>query len=205
MAIEMFCDRQYASTWQPRGLSRHGSTDSRIISLCAPTFPAQCRPYCSPGMVVLRSSPTETTFQFRNQALVNCSSGWVQQASTTPTSTLGLVGIPKPSPHRLTMQHHQPTQHWLPMVRRGGRYAASGAIAGPLVELDVRTLYLKDLTLIGATFQEPTVFENLIGYIERSEIRPLVHAIYPLHEIARAQEDFLNKNYIGKLVLIPPH
>ena len=92
----------------------------------------------------------------------------------------------------------------LQVLRRGGRYAASGAIAGPLVELDVRTLYLKDLTLVGATFQEPTVFESLIGYIEHSEIRPLVHATYPLHEIARAQKDFLNKNFIGKLVLIPP-
>ena len=35
------------------------------------------------------------------------------------------------------------------------------AIAGPLVELDVRTLYLKDLTLIGCTFQDDEVFENL--------------------------------------------
>ena len=45
--------------------------------------------------------------------------------------------------------------------RRGGRYATAGAIAGPLVELDVRTLYLKDLTLFGCTFQEEEVFENL--------------------------------------------
>ncbi|MCP4371732.1 MAG: zinc-binding dehydrogenase, partial [Deltaproteobacteria bacterium] len=41
----------------------------------------------------------------------------------------------------------------LEVLRRGGRYATAGAIAGPLVELDVRTLYLKDLTLVGCTFQ----------------------------------------------------
>jgi NADPH:quinone reductase-like Zn-dependent oxidoreductase len=86
----------------------------------------------------------------------------------------------------------------------GGRYVTSGAIAGPIVELDMRTLYLKDLTLIGATYQEPVVFQNLIGYIERGEIRPLVHASYPLHEIAKAQEAFLEKNFVGKLVLVPP-
>jgi NADPH:quinone reductase-like Zn-dependent oxidoreductase len=62
----------------------------------------------------------------------------------------------------------------LEVLRRGGRYATAGAIAGPLVELDVRTLYLKDLTLIGCTFQEDNVFENLVGYIERGEIRPVV-------------------------------
>ena len=68
----------------------------------------------------------------------------------------------------------------------------------------MRTLYLKDLTLIGCTFQEDIVFENLVGYIERGEIRPVVAKTYPLAEIARAQEDFLAKKFTGKLVLLPP-
>jgi NADPH:quinone reductase-like Zn-dependent oxidoreductase len=92
----------------------------------------------------------------------------------------------------------------LDVLRRGGRYVTSGAIAGPIVELDMRTIYLKDLTLIGATFQEPLVFQNLIRYIERGEIRPLVHASYPLHAISSAQVAFLEKNFVGKLVLVPP-
>ncbi len=40
----------------------------------------------------------------------------------------------------------------LDVLRRGGRYATAGAIAGPICEIDVRTLYLKDLTLFGCTF-----------------------------------------------------
>lgn len=92
----------------------------------------------------------------------------------------------------------------LDVLRPGGRYVSSGAIAGPIVELDVRTLYLKDLTLMGATYQEPGVFENLVGYVERGEIRPVVHATYPLADIERAQRDFLDKGFVGKLVLIPP-
>lgn len=92
----------------------------------------------------------------------------------------------------------------LDVLRRGGRYATAGAIAGPLVELDVRTLYLKDLTLIGCTFQEDVVFENLVGYIERGEIRPIVAGTYPLEQIGTAQEQFLAKTFTGKLVLIPP-
>ena len=92
----------------------------------------------------------------------------------------------------------------LELLKVGGRYAVSGAIAGPIVELDVRTLYLKDLTLIGCTFQEQKVFENLIGYIERNEIKPLVAKSYPLKDIVQAQQDFLAKKYVGKLVLVPP-
>lgn len=93
---------------------------------------------------------------------------------------------------------------FLEVLRRGGRYATAGAIAGPLVELDVRTLYLKDLTFYGCTFQEDEVFTNLIAYIERNEIRPVVAATYPLADIRQAQTDFLAKKHTGKLVLIPP-
>ena len=93
----------------------------------------------------------------------------------------------------------------LDILKAGGKYATSGAIAGPIVELDVRTLYLKDLTLYGCTYQPKEVFTNLVGYIERNEIRPLVANTYPLKDIKKAQEDFLTKKYIGKLVLIPPH
>lgn len=92
----------------------------------------------------------------------------------------------------------------LEVLKLGGRYATAGAIAGPLVELDVRTLYLKDLTFYGCTFQEDVVFENLVSYIERGEIRPLVSKTFPLSEIAAAQETFLAKTFTGKLVLIPP-
>ncbi len=92
----------------------------------------------------------------------------------------------------------------LEILKRGGRYATAGAIGGPIVELDVRTLYLKDLSLIGCTYQERVVFSNLVSYIERGEIRPVVAKTYPLKDIALAQEAFLAKQFTGKLVLIPP-
>jgi NADPH:quinone reductase-like Zn-dependent oxidoreductase len=91
----------------------------------------------------------------------------------------------------------------LSILRRTGRYACAGAIAGPIVELDLRTLYLKDLLLVGCTIPAPEVFRSLIGYIERQEIRPLVGAIYPLRDIAAAQTAFLSKQHVGKIVLIP--
>ncbi|AZO13170.1 alcohol dehydrogenase [Mesorhizobium sp. M3A.F.Ca.ET.174.01.1.1] len=92
----------------------------------------------------------------------------------------------------------------LDVLKKGGRYAVAGAIAGPLVELDIRTLYLKDLTFFGCTFQEDIVFDNLVSYIERGEIRPVVAKTYRLEEIAKAQQDFLSKSIVGKIVLEIP-
>jgi NADPH:quinone reductase-like Zn-dependent oxidoreductase len=90
----------------------------------------------------------------------------------------------------------------LEVLRRGGRYAIAGAIAGPIVELDLRTLYLKDLRLLGCTIPEPDIFVDLVGYIERGEIRPVIARTYPLAAIADAQREFLTKRHIGKIVLL---
>lgn len=89
----------------------------------------------------------------------------------------------------------------LNVLKRGGRYGVSGAISGPIVDLDLRTLYLKDLRLIGCTVLEADVFPNLVSYIERGDIRPLVAATYDLSDIVKAQEAFLTKQHVGKIVL----
>ena len=91
----------------------------------------------------------------------------------------------------------------LKLLRRGGRYVTSGAIAGSDVALDMRELYLNDRTLIGTTAWDEPVFEQLIGYIERGEIRPLVAGSFPLADIVTAQKIFLEKSHIGNLVLVP--
>ncbi|MDX1818184.1 MAG: alcohol dehydrogenase family protein [Marinobacter sp.] len=92
----------------------------------------------------------------------------------------------------------------LKLMARGGRYASSGAIAGPITTMDMRDFYLKDLTLIGCTAWDEPVFPNLIEYIEKGEIRPLVAKTFRLDEIAVAQEDFLKKTHVGNFVLLPP-
>ena len=89
------------------------------------------------------------------------------------------------------------------LIARGGHYVTSGAIAGPIVALDLRTLYLNDLTLHGATVMPRYVFENLVGYIERGEIRPLLAKTFLLADLAEAQAEFLEKKHIGNFVVIP--
>ena len=92
----------------------------------------------------------------------------------------------------------------LKVLKRGGRFVSSGAIAGPIVELDMRDFYLKDLRLIGCTAWDKPVFPNLVSYIEHGEIRPLLAKTFPLDKIVEAQQEFTKKKHVGKFVLIPP-
>lgn len=90
---------------------------------------------------------------------------------------------------------------FLEVLRPKGRYAVSGAIGGAMVELDVRTLYLKDLSFFGCTVLEPEVFGNLVHHIEQGNIKPLVAQTFPLEDINQAQAVFQEKGHVGKMVL----
>ncbi|MFN2318797.1 MAG: zinc-binding dehydrogenase [Dermatophilaceae bacterium] len=90
---------------------------------------------------------------------------------------------------------------WWRSLRRGGRYVCCGAIAGPQVELDLRTLYLNDLELIGATAYRREVFLALVDIIDSGAVHPHVAATYPLQRIHEAQEAFAAKEHVGSIVI----
>ncbi|TMV08067.1 zinc-binding dehydrogenase [Ruegeria sediminis] len=89
------------------------------------------------------------------------------------------------------------------ILERGGRYTCSGAIAGPIVEFDLRTFYLRDLTFTGSTVLSPQVFENIVRHIEQGRLQPVLAATYPLRELREAQQAFIDKTHTGNIVVIP--
>jgi NADPH:quinone reductase-like Zn-dependent oxidoreductase len=84
-----------------------------------------------------------------------------------------------------------------------GRYVVAGAIAGPVVETDLRTVYLRQLTLFGSSFGTHDDFAAVVNLVNRGAFRPLVAARYPLADLATAQEHFESKAFVGKLVVEP--
>ncbi len=91
----------------------------------------------------------------------------------------------------------------LRVLRPEGRYTTSGAIGGPVVQLDLRTMYLKHLELHGSSQGTRTAFRRLHGYIESGTIRPLLGGTYRLSDFHHAQRDFMAKSFIGNLVVVP--
>jgi NADPH:quinone reductase-like Zn-dependent oxidoreductase len=88
-------------------------------------------------------------------------------------------------------------------LRDGGRLVTAGAIAGPVVPFDIRRLYLRQRTLIGSTMHTLADFTELAAIAAAGSVQPMVAATFPLTEIARAQERFLAKDFVGKLVIEP--
>ncbi|TIT16688.1 MAG: Zn-dependent oxidoreductase, partial [Mesorhizobium sp.] len=91
----------------------------------------------------------------------------------------------------------------LRILRPEGRYTTAGAIAGPVVQLDLRTMYLKQLQLNGSSQGTRADFRRIVRYIEDRKIKPLVGGVYRLSDFHRAQADFIAKDFVGKLVVVP--
>ena len=73
----------------------------------------------------------------------------------------------------------------LGVLQRRSRYVTAGAIGGAEVELDLRTLYLKDLTLSGCSFYDAALFERLVRIIEDEQIKPVVSHVSRWHRFTR--------------------
>ncbi|WP_309084643.1 alcohol dehydrogenase family protein [Chelativorans sp.] len=91
----------------------------------------------------------------------------------------------------------------LRILRPEGRYVTAGAIGGPVVQLDLRTMYLKHLELHGSSQGTRGAFRRLVRYIEEGKVKPLVGGVYRLSDFHAAQRDFMAKSFVGKLVVVP--
>jgi NADPH:quinone reductase-like Zn-dependent oxidoreductase len=91
----------------------------------------------------------------------------------------------------------------LKMLKRGGRYATAGAIAGPVQPMDLRDLIYKDLEMYGITCPTPATFRRVVDCVERGRLKPLVERIYSLRELREAQSELVKRNHVGKFVVHP--
>jgi NADPH:quinone reductase-like Zn-dependent oxidoreductase len=89
----------------------------------------------------------------------------------------------------------------LDLLGHRGRYVTAGAISSPTVTVDWRKIYLKQLDVLGSTLGTQKEAADLIGYITRGRVKPLLACTYPLTQIVQAQKDFKNKQFFGKLVI----
>ncbi|TFD50644.1 Zn-dependent oxidoreductase [Cryobacterium frigoriphilum] len=91
----------------------------------------------------------------------------------------------------------------MPLMRDNGRWVIAGAVAGPVIEFDLRRLYLHNIQLIGSSMHTRVHFRGLVDLARSGDIRPQISATFPLTAIADAQAEFSARRHIGKIVLLP--
>lgn len=89
-------------------------------------------------------------------------------------------------------------------LAKRGRLVTAGAHGGGTVPLDVRRLYLWNLTIMGAPGSGPPEYQWSIDMAAEGRIRPaLIDRVMPLHEAADAHRLMEDRSPLGKIVLDP--
>ena len=85
-------------------------------------------------------------------------------------------------------------------LRRGGTLTAFGASAGDTVEFDLRNFFYGQYNLLGSTMASAEELREMLEFIERHEIRPLMDKSYSLSEFKEAFDRLENAGMMGKIV-----
>jgi NADPH:quinone reductase-like Zn-dependent oxidoreductase len=93
---------------------------------------------------------------------------------------------------------------WRDSIRslaQGGRMVVCGATGGDTPDISIRELYQSHRQIIGGPFGGWDDFRLAMEFMFRSGVRPLVHAVLPLEEVAEAHRIIEDGEHIGKVVL----
>lgn len=86
-------------------------------------------------------------------------------------------------------------------TRRGGRIVHCGVTTGAEATVNIAQLYWNHLTVMGSTMGCDEDFRQLVSAVNGAVLTPVVDAVYPLEEAAKAQERMETGQQFGKLVL----
>lgn len=84
---------------------------------------------------------------------------------------------------------------------RGGRLVTCGATTGDQPGADLRRLFVRQLQIFGSSLGSYGEFHDLLGFVERTGLRPVIDSEYPLDGVHAALDRLESGAQFGKVAL----
>jgi NADPH:quinone reductase-like Zn-dependent oxidoreductase len=86
-------------------------------------------------------------------------------------------------------------------LRQGGRMAVCGMTSGNEAAVPVRMFYSKQIVMTGALLGTRAQMQELLRFVVRKKIRPVIDSIFPLKDAKEAQKKMEADLHMGKILL----
>ena len=86
-------------------------------------------------------------------------------------------------------------------LRIGGRLASCGATSGEEVNINIRQLYNKRLSIYGAYLGDKKQLLDMLEFMHEHGIKPIIDSMYRLDEVSKAHKRIEDSKHFGKIVL----
>lgn len=87
------------------------------------------------------------------------------------------------------------------LTKPGGRIVTFGATRGPVPQLVMPFIFLKQLDILGSTMGNNEEFRQMVNLFEKHRIRPVLDRSYPLEQAAEALNRMKEGRQFGKIIL----
>src|SRR5215470_151162 len=88
-------------------------------------------------------------------------------------------------------------------LKPSGTLVTCGATTGPKVELELRFLFSRQLSLLGSYMGTMSELHEVLGHVFAGRLKPVIDHVFPLKEIRAAHEYLERSQMFGKIVLNP--
>jgi len=86
-------------------------------------------------------------------------------------------------------------------TRIGGRILIVGNTSGPKVEIDIRQIFARQISIIGSTMGPHQDYVQVMNLVFSGALDPVVGKVFPLDEVKEAQRTLAGFDVFGKVVL----
>jgi NADPH:quinone reductase-like Zn-dependent oxidoreductase len=86
-------------------------------------------------------------------------------------------------------------------LRQGGRMAVCGMTSGNEATVPIRTFYTKQITMAGFLLGTRVQLQELINFVIRKKIQPVIDSVFPLQDAKEAQKKMEAGLHAGKILL----
>lgn len=86
-------------------------------------------------------------------------------------------------------------------LRQGGRMAVCGMTSGNEATVPIRTFYTKQIVMAGYLLGTRAQLQELINFVMRKKIQPVIDSIFPLQDAKEAQKKMEAGLHAGKILL----
>ncbi len=91
----------------------------------------------------------------------------------------------------------------LTALTKKGRLVTCGVTSGPMVNLDLRFLFVRQLSIAGCYMGGIKELKKVVALVEKKKLKPVIDKIFSLREAASALERMQTRGNFGKIVLTP--
>lgn len=85
----------------------------------------------------------------------------------------------------------------------GGRLLTCGAMTGSDGRVNIWDLFVHEYSIIGSNGGNRRELQQILQLVQWRRLKPVIHAVYPLAELAQAQENLANRSAFGKILVRP--